>query len=211
MTGLFIVFEGIDGSGKTTQARMLYEHLNQELERDVHLTREPTDGLIGKLLRSSIDDHGEVFDEETRCYLFAADRRHHLRTEIEPQLERGNVVICDRYVMSTFAYQRCAEDAPRWERIYEIHGPHVFREPDLTLFLDVPVAVALTRLETRTDKLSWYETPARLQALYAAYLDAPRSPELFAHVDASGTKEQTFGQILLAVDRRLSAQHAATS
>src|SRR5579862_2985736 len=141
---LFIVLEGIDGSGTTTQLGLLERHLHGR-GRQVHATREPSQGPVGRLLREillgghKLPDGGPA-DGLAMALLFAADRRDHLTREIDPALAAGADVISDRYLMSSLAYQ--AQEA---DRAWVAGLGRELRQPDLTLLLDVPVAVAAAR------------------------------------------------------------------
>lgn len=97
---MFVVFEGLDGSGTSTQLAIIGAWLG------CFTTFEPTNGPIGALIREKLREGG--FSNETMALLFAADRKEHLEKEIEPRLARGEVVLCDRYVMSSLAYQTAA-------------------------------------------------------------------------------------------------------
>ena len=141
---LFIALEGIDGSGTTTQLDRLVAHLKAR-GRAAHATREPSTGPIGRLLRELLlGQHalpnGAPADGQAMALLFAADRRDHLLREIEPALERRVDVVSDRYLMSSLAYK--AEEADRgW-----VAGlARSLRTADLTIHIDVPVAVAAER------------------------------------------------------------------
>ena len=142
--GLFIALEGIDGSGTTTQLGRLAARLTA-LGRRVHTTREPSEGPVGRLLREILlgghrGPDGAPVDGLAMALLFAADRRDHLHREIQPALAAGLDVITDRYLMSSLAYQ--AEEAARdWVEVLA----RDLRPTDLTLLLDVPVAVAAAR------------------------------------------------------------------
>src|SRR5215510_4380033 len=109
MAGRLIVLEGIDGAGTTTQAGKLVEALRRE-GRDAHLTREPSDGPIGRLLREILSGKHAPVDATTMALLFAADRADHLQREVEPALKRGAVVVSDRWYHSSLAYQGSEED-----------------------------------------------------------------------------------------------------
>src|SRR5262249_12921185 len=141
---VFIVLEGIDGSGTTTQLPRLQAHLEAR-GRPVHATREPSGGPVGRLLREillgrhALPD-GAPADGLAMALLFAADRRDHLRREIEPALAAGEDVVSDRYLMSSLAYQ--GEEA---ERAWVAELARGVRPADLTLLLDVPVEVAAQR------------------------------------------------------------------
>lgn len=151
----FIVLEGIDGSGTTTQAATLAEKLRAG-GREVLLTREPTEGPIGRFLRQAligklVGAEGQRIDLKwsAMALLFAADRVDHLEREIEPALGRGAVVISDRYDLSSLIYQSATcpegENALPWLR--ELNGRA--RRPDLTLVLDVSPEVAEGRRRAR--------------------------------------------------------------
>ncbi|MBL4635331.1 MAG: dTMP kinase [Kofleriaceae bacterium] len=137
--GLFIVLEGIDGAGTTTQAKRLANSL-AEYSIGCHLTREPTDNPIGKLLREILTGAHRPTDATTLGLLFAADRADHLQREIFPALQAGKVVISDRYYHSSLAYQGSEEDR---EWISQLNKRA--RSPDRTFFLKVDPEVAATR------------------------------------------------------------------
>jgi len=159
--GTFIVLEGIDGSGTTTQALYLAQILSS-MGHEVCLTKEPTDSAIGKLIREMIKDP-EV-SPVALALLFAADRREHLRTVIQPALARGEIVICDRYVDSSYAYQSQSVPIEWLERINSNVRP-----PDLTIFLDIPVAVALDRIEYRGNEKDRFENQEFLERVSRTY------------------------------------------
>jgi len=147
--GLFIVLEGIDGAGTTTQAKRLAASLSEHAV-ECHLTREPTDGPIGKLLREILTGAYQPTDATTLGLLFAADRADHLQREIFPALQAGKVVISDRYYHSSLAYQGSDEDR---EWISQLNKRA--RSPDRTFFLKVDPKVAAARREAddRDDEL----------------------------------------------------------
>jgi dTMP kinase len=167
---IFIVLEGIDGSGTTTQLARAASHLAARGRR-VLPTREPSTGPVGVLLRElllgkhALPD-GAPADGQAMALLFAADRRDHLRREIEPALAAGVDVVSDRYLMSSLAYQ--AEEADRgW-----VGGlARDVRRPDLTLLLDVSVAVAAGRRRAAGRVVERYdhdETQGRVAQNYRA-------------------------------------------
>lgn len=139
---MFVVLEGIDGSGTTTQAQQIAERLRGRGIGSL-VTAEPSTGELGLLLRRALRREVRM-SEATLALLFAADRIDHLEREILPALAEGRVVICDRYLMSSWAYQ--ALDLPlEWVRILNARA----QAPDLTLFLDVDPAVAAKRRHQR--------------------------------------------------------------
>jgi dTMP kinase len=170
--GRFIVFEGLDGSGTTTQSKLLAERVQQR-GRAVHLAHQPSEGPVGLLIRQILagraatpqaDGKLGVVDERGMALLFAADRLDHLGSQIEPRLARGEDVILDRYTLSSLAYQGASVSHEF------IHAANRFaRKPDLTLFLYVPASVALERVRARGAKLERYETASHLQAIEREY------------------------------------------
>ncbi|MGC9371465.1 MAG: dTMP kinase [Paracoccaceae bacterium] len=146
--GLFITFEGIDGSGKSTQARLLAEHLRAE-GRDVVLTREPG-GSPGaeEIRRLVLEGDPERWSAETEILLFTAARRDHLEKTIAPALEAGQVVICDRFADSTRIYQGITRGDLRG-LVDDLHAMMIGREPDLTFVIDMDPALGLSRAKGR--------------------------------------------------------------
>jgi len=146
--GKFIVLEGIDGAGTTTQAELLYRAL-VEKGYPTELTAEPSEGAVGRLIRSYL--RGELkFSERylgAHCLalLFAGDRLEHLANQVQPWLEQGKIVISDRYLLSSLAYQSidCELD---WVITLNREAP----PPDLAILLDLPTEVALKRISQRS-------------------------------------------------------------
>src|SRR5262249_1257329 len=159
--GRFIVFEGIDGSGTTTQAALAAAALRAD-GIGVLQTREPSDGPIGTLIRQALQGRVGLpgragsLTEETLALLFAADRLDHLGAERLPALRQGQLVICDRYLLSSLAYQgaMCSID---W--VEQINAGAV--APDLTVFLDVKLAAASRRRAARGGSRELFETDER--------------------------------------------------
>ena len=139
--GLFITFEGIDGSGKSTQARMLAERLGG----DAVLTREPGGSEGAEEIRTLILTGDPArWSPETEILLFTAARRDHLEKTIRPALEAGRVVICDRFADSTRVFQGAARGELRGT-VDKLHDLMIGREPDLTFIIDMDPEIALTR------------------------------------------------------------------
>lgn len=182
--GRFIVLEGIDGAGTTTQLRQVVEWLERRGEL-AHATREPTEGPIGLVLRQILRGrlvatpgaaHGDArpqpIDPAAVALLFAADRLDHLHNEIVPHLEAGRHVVCDRYVLSSLAYQSLETDLRFVRNINE-----KALAPDLTIFLRVRAEVAMARIESsRTQKESFEQLPLqrRIAAAYDKLLESYR-------------------------------------
>lgn len=146
---MFITFEGIEGSGKSTQAKMLRDYLESR-GLVVHLTREPGWGKIGKFIRDLILSDNEVeIHPYTELCLFCADRAQHVKEYIKPRLERNEVVISDRYTDSTVVYQGHGRklDISLVKEMAETSSLGI--KPDLTILLNLPVREGLKRLERR--------------------------------------------------------------
>lgn len=146
--GYFISFEGIDGSGKSTQARLLAEHL-RGTGRDVVLTREPGGSPGAEEIRALVlEGDGDRWSPETELLLFTAARRDHLERTIAPALEAGQIVICDRFADSTRLYQGLARADLRG-LVDQLHSLMIGREPDLTILIDMDPATGLDRALAR--------------------------------------------------------------
>lgn len=173
--GLLIVLEGLDGAGTTTQAKKLHNYIRGK-RLSAWLTNEPTDEPVGKLIRDSIS--GRItsprtgkrigFSEGALCLLFAADRLEHSRS-IEDKRERGTHVVCDRYVLSSIAYQSLDRSIPP-RRVIEVNEGCAI--PDVTFLLKVPVAECLARLKRRNDTPTVYERKAKLEKIDRNYRTA---------------------------------------
>jgi dTMP kinase len=148
MAGCFISFEGIDGSGKSTQARMLAESLRSE-GRTVTLTREPG-GSTGaeEIRRLVLEGDPDRWSPETEILLFTAARRDHLEKTIRPALARGEIVITDRFADSTRIYQGITRGDLR-ATVDALHDLMIGVEPDLTILIDIDPAIGLSRARAR--------------------------------------------------------------
>ncbi len=167
--GRFIVLEGLDGAGTTTQARLLGERL-RAAGRAVHVTAEPSGGPVGALVRQVLQRRvnggaGPGFDEKALALLFAADRLDHLEAEVLPRLRAGEDVISDRYTLSSLAYQPLTTGDARW--VAQINGRA--RAPDLTIFLRVRAALALGRRRGAGTAPELYEVDAFQRRVARSY------------------------------------------
>ncbi|GAA5494041.1 thymidylate kinase [Rubritalea squalenifaciens DSM 18772] len=168
--GLFIVIEGIDGTGKSTQAKRLAESLREQGET-VLLDREPSDGPFGKILRESMTAGRLSPDEELE--LFHKDRKQHVEDVIQPALARGEHVILDRYYFSTMAYQGARGfDVAELRATNEAFAP----APDLLFILDLPVDKALDRIGARGDTANEFEQRDALQFCRDVFLSVKDEP-----------------------------------
>lgn len=188
--GLFVTIEGIDGAGKTTGV----EAINQEWKR-VANTQEPSELWTGKQVRRALSNDTEDVDPLATFYLFMADRVHHIRTEVEPALEDGMLVISDRYADSTRAYQphalRDSVDEP--SRFLESAMEPWNFEPDLTIYLDISPQTALERM----DGTEIYEKEDFLTEVHSNY---ERIGTRFSHrwsvVDGEQSKEDVRQEVV---------------
>jgi dTMP kinase len=198
--GTFITFEGIDGSGKSTQLRLLNNFLRANGWYPL-VTREPGGTPVGLRLRAALLDATEEVDPLTELLVFAADRAQHVRRVIRPALESGQVVISDRYADATVAYQGAGRGFPP-ELIADIvQLATEGLKPDLTVLFDVAIEESTNRTTRRsTGKSSTKTGRDRLDIEHAdfhtrvreAYLHIARSePERVTVIDASGPVEQT--------------------
>ena len=147
-TGLFLSFEGIDGSGKSTQARMLAEFLENS-GRPVVLTREPGGSPGAEEIRSLVlQGDPDRWSAETEILLFTAARRDHMERTILPALAAGKIVICDRFADSTRMYQGLSRGNLR-ERVDQLHSLMIPRDPDKTILIDMDPSVGLSRAKSR--------------------------------------------------------------
>jgi dTMP kinase len=176
MRGLFVVLEGIDGSGTTTQVAKLADRLRRE-GVNVRATREPSDGPVGTMVRQVLGGRivvpgGRAPGWATMALLFAADRLDHVESEIEPMLSAGGVVLSDRYDASSLAYQSVTSGtdgvgALQWIRTINRYA----RRPDLTIVLDVSPTVGAVRRETRGEAAQLYEQNEVQRALATFYAE----------------------------------------
>ena len=201
MAGAFITFEGIDGSGKSTQLRMLASVLRLR-GFEVVTTREPGGTPLGKRLRTALLDAQAEVDPLAELLLYAADRAQHVRKLLQPALETGYLVLSDRYADATVAYQGAGRGFTREliEEVVELATGGL--KPDLTLIFDVSVAECLIRTHRRqTSEHGKDRLDAEDMEFYArvreAYLEiAAADPERVRIVDASSSVEETHTKVV---------------
>lgn len=194
--GTFIVFEGIDGTGKSTQIKLLAETLRQS-GHDVVVTREPTDGVFGQEIRELYQNRSTVSAEE-ELDLFIRDRREHIDTLISPSLAAGKIVLCDRYFLSTAAYQGAAGCNP--ETIIERH--RFAPDPDLAIIIEVPPRICITRItENRGDQLNDFEQLESLKKVDSIFKEMDLA--YIERIDGSAVEEVVHRQVLELIKRLL--------
>lgn len=209
MQGLFITVEGPDGSGKTSLVKELSHQLEEILAVPLLTTREPGGSQIAEKIREVIiDPNHQEMDDRTEALLFAAGRRQHVTEKIRPALEAGQVVLCDRFVDSSIAYQ----GAGRKIGVKEVASINQFATenlvPDLTLYLDVDAQVGLNRIGSKESKrekdrleLEAISFHNRVRAAYLTLLE--ENPERIQLIDASQTMEAVLKDSLAIVESKL--------
>ncbi len=204
MRGKFITFEGIDGSGKSTQLRMLASELRFR-GFNVLTTCEPGGTPLGRRLREAFLETEETVAPLAELLLFAADRAQHVNFLVKPALEQGKTVISDRYSDATFAYQGAGRgfSEKTVDQIIELATDGL--KPDLTLFFDLPVHKALLRTDSRTTKGEKKNRMDKEKAEFyervrAAYLKIGKAePERFRIIDAEGSTDEVKTRVLKIV------------
>jgi dTMP kinase len=203
---VFITFEGIDRSGKSTQARMLAEALGEVLGEGVVLVREPGGTPESERIRELVKDHGSRFSPISETLLFGAARAELIERVVRPALADGKVVVCDRYIDSTVAYQGGARGVgiDRVEELNDWITDGLW--PDLTLLLEVKPAVASDRSAVEVDRLEAEGEPLQ-RAVAAAYEElAARHPERYVRIDAAREPEAVHSEVLEIVRARMSGR-----
>lgn len=163
--GIFIVIEGLDGSGKTTQATLLAKRLSQSY--NIMLTAEPSRGKIGAFIRDSYLYEDKRLPTEAEALLFAADRVEHMQNEIKPALDEGKLVICDRYVYSSLAYQGSAGLSLDWIKTINARA----LQADFAIFIDVAPERVLERLRRKKSVMETLETQQKVREVYLKFVE----------------------------------------
>ena len=201
----FITFEGIDGAGKSTQARLLADAL-RAAGRDVVLTREPGGSAGAEDIRKLVlEGQADRWSPETELLLFTAARRDHLERLIDPALDEGKIVICDRFADSTRMYQGLRSAKGR-ALVDDLHRLMIGREPDLTLLIDMDPQAGLDRALGRQgseERFESFGTSLQAQMRQGFLSLAAENPDRFVVIDGSGTPDQVADAVLGVVTSRL--------
>lgn len=210
-TGLFITFEGIDGSGKSTQCKLLAEALT-EAGRDVVLTREPG-GSPGAedIRRMVLEGDPDKWSAETEILLFTAARRDHLERTIAPALAAGKIVVCDRFADSTRMYQGLSRGDLR-TTVDRLHEMMIGREPDLTFLIDMDPATGLSRAKGRQGTEERFEDfgLALQEKMRAGFLAlADEFPDRFCVLDGNRPVEVVARDVLTRAQDTLATSGAS--
>jgi dTMP kinase len=195
--GLFIVFEGIDGSGKDTHIKLLSEELRQQ-GHSVLETAEPSGNEVGALLRRYQHKSGKRLPAETEALLYTADRYEHVRNIVEPALKKGQIVLSNRYFYSTLAYQGAMGVDLDWIREMNRFAP----KPDASILLDILPEFSLRRLKRRRTVFEQLENLRRVREIYVRLV---KGGEL-VRVDADRPKRVVQAELLGLVQRLLESR-----
>ena len=199
--GKFIVFEGIDGAGKSTQIKRLSLYL-KNANQDVHATAEPSNGYMGKIIRQILSGSFKT-DKAILPFLFAADRMDHLVNEkngIKKQIDSGNLVLCDRYYFSSYAYHALDMDM-NW--VIQLNLPNSkILKPDLTIFIDVKPEKCFDRIKNNRRDIELFEQPHILKQVRKNYFkafDILKDKEKVIIIDGNDDVENVGKKILQAI------------
>ncbi|MDC1311247.1 dTMP kinase [Burkholderiales bacterium] len=200
-TGLFITFEGVDGAGKSTQLDYAVNHLRNQ-KKNIVQTREPGGTAFSEKLRDMVLEAKTPLDSDTEVLLMFAARKEHIVRVIEPALDSGSIVICDRFTDATFAYQGGGSRVqPSRIETLETWVQGNF-QPDLTLFFDLPIEMAQRRMGQRKKDRFESEAMDFHERVRHAYLDrAHKDPERIKVIDSSRTKGQIRELVRVELDR----------
>lgn len=210
MSGLFISFEGCDGCGKTTQARLLASSL-EEIGVDVVLTREPGGSAGAEEIRKLIlTGDSDRWSPETELLLFNAARRDHIERTIRPALERGAVVICDRYVDSSRVYQGAVRSDLR-HMVDQLHKLMIGLDPDVTILMDIDPDESLRRGLSRIGAEDRFEQMGSefQRAIHTGFSNLQSEfPDRVMRVSGAGTPDEVFARLRSALSSVLSRFHS---
>lgn len=195
--GFFVCVEGLDASGKTTQAKLLTENLRRK-GFDAVYTTEPSSGQVGRLIRSFVLNREDRVPIELEALLFAADRVDHVKGEIKPLLKQGKVVVCDRYVYSSLAYQGATGLDVEW---IEYVNRFALR-PDQAILLDVPTDVVLGRLKRKKTVM---ENKLNLDKVRQVYLMLAKDGRLTL-LDGNSRRGEVAEEVFQTVSKVLKAK-----
>lgn len=203
--GILIAIEGIDGAGKTTQAKLVAEELSKS--SNVHLTKNPTDGLIGKFIREVLAGKVDIPPVSFQ-YLFSADRQVQ-QEEIVNELKEGKIIITDRYFWSAIVYGIVDREGLDFDQAGNLllvsqgilSMYHQFLLPDLTIFLDIPMKVALERINLKKIEKEIYENEEKLKKIEKGYKWLiNKFPKEFTIIDGTKSEKEITQEIVQLIN-----------
>ena len=193
--GVFICIEGLDGCGKTTQTKLLAKKLRKS--HNAVYTAEPSRGKIGTYIRESCLYGEKRLSTVVEALLFAADRIEHVETEVLPALDQGKLVISDRYVYSSLAYQGAAGLSLEWiEKINE----HAL-QPDLAVFIDVAPKIVMSRLKPKKSVMENLETQQKVREIYLKFVEK----DSLTRINGNKAKNEVAEELYALVKKFLTA------
>ncbi|MCX7778809.1 MAG: dTMP kinase [Patescibacteria group bacterium] len=197
MKGKFIVFEGQDGSGNSTQSKIISDWL-EGMSFPVLLTKEPTSNIIGGLIKGQLS-HDWKTSPECLQLLFAADRAHHLEKEIIPALKKGYIVVCDRYLFSSIAYGTASGLSFKW--LLEINKNFIL--PDITFLLKTPPKICLKRIERGRLTIELFEKEKKLSSVWKVYSLIAKKFKNIHIIDGEGSIDSVSKRIKNVLTRHI--------
>ena len=198
-SGKFIVIEGLDGSGQSTQAELLRDFFIKK-NYQVVLTKEPTlDSEAGKRIRKILDKEIKVSPKELQ-ELMVEDRKEHLEKVIIPALKEGKIVISDRYFLSTFAFG--SADGLDLEWLIEINNQFLY--PDIIFLLKVSPSVCIGRIKNRGDRVTLFEKEEKLSKVWKTYKILPDRLENISVIDGERSIEEVFKKVKEIIIKQLN-------
>lgn len=205
--GKFIVFEGLDGSGKTTQANNLVKRLNSLGIKSAY-TKEPTESIPGGSARSAIYKK-TTLEMESIALLFLADRVEHVKGDILPALEQGRTIVCDRYYLSNVAYQGLEMDKDMLLKLNQMMLKDKL-PPDITIFLDVSPEICCERISRDRLRTDLYEEVNKLTSIRKNFLETfakVKDNENILIVESNDDPDYTFEKIWLKVSKMFTGEN----
>lgn len=209
--GLFITFEGVEGAGKTTLIQKLVQYFTEK-KQDIFLTREPGGSELGKKLRAIILNAEEKIYPSAELFLFLADRAQHVEDCIKPALQAGKIVLCDRFIDSTIAYQGFGRgmDIKQLSLLNKLATNDL--EPDLTLLLDLPPEIGLKRAKTRNIEQNLTIDEGRFEAealqfhqkIRDGFLSLAKQEKRFFVINAEQDAEQVFHTVIQYIEKNFN-------
>lgn len=205
--GLLITFEGVEGSGKSTQIRRVHDWLRSGFpRREILLTREPGGTPLANRIRENLLKVGGQIDPDTELFLYEVARRDHVEEVLRPALKRKTVILCDRFTDSTVAYQGYGRGLSLSRIQHLNHIATGGLQPDLTLLFDLPVATGLSRARSRAktmDRLD-LESKAFHEKVRKGFLSlASREKKRFKVIDARRSPSEIFDQLRCILEKAL--------
>ncbi len=203
--GVFICLEGIDGSGKTTQARRLVKTLTR-MGYDAVYTTEPSAGIYGRIIRKHVLHGDRRVPTVVEAVLFAVDRIDHVQNEIEPLLDRGKIVVSDRYVYSSIAYQGAAHLDMQWIKAINSNAT----TPDFVVYIDVSPEAVTSRIQRRKSVMETLQTQNRVRKLYLKLVEREQLAMVYGSASTKEVAQAILNMVLeFLKSAGLSVDHPA--